>query len=146
MHNATYFTFTYFFLGILELLNISWTLTKTCNTHKGCSCQKKKNRLIRILALSFDGKDCSPPLRLLRGSWSLHTGSQVQEVRDLSWIPHLSSVCSSRPKNNINKIINFKRQLLLYKLRNIYSIVTHDSYPRRAYDLHSSDHVERWRA
>lgn len=77
---------------------------------------------------------------------SLHAGSQVQEVRDLSWIPHLSSVCSSRPKNNIKKIINFKRQLLLYKLRNIYSIVMHDSYPRRAYDLHSSDNVKRWRA
>lgn len=111
MHKTTCFIFTYSFLDILEFLNILWTLTKSHNTHKGYSCQK--NRLIRILALGFDSKNCSLPLLLLRGrcgSLFWFTGTRIQR---LELDPHFSSVFSKRPMNNIKKTINFKRQLLL---------------------------------
>lgn len=110
-----YFIFTYSFLDILELLNISRTLTKSIQHSQGLSLPK--NRLIRILALGFDGKDRSLLLLLLRRRFEplfWFTGGNP------SWIPHLSNVLSNRPKNSIKKIINFKKQLPLCKLRIIY--------------------------
>ena len=64
-----------------------------------------KNRLIRILALGFDGNDCSLFLLLQRRFEPLFwfPGS------DLSWSPHLSNVFSNGLKKSIRKIINFKR-------------------------------------
>lgn len=115
MHKTMCFIFTYSFLDILELLNISRTLTKNVQHSQGLDLPK--NRLIRILALGFDGKDCSLLVLLLRRRleplfW--FTGG------NLSWIPHLSNALSKRPKNSIKKIINFRRQLPLCKLRSIY--------------------------
>ena len=95
-----------------------------------------KNRLIKILALGFDGKCCSLLLLLLRRFEPLFgfTGGNS------SWSSHLSN----RPKNSIKNIINFKSQLLFCKfVHSLRRIVTHGSYPVRAYSLLSSNNMRR---
>lgn len=91
MHKATYFIFTFSFPDILELLNISWTLTKKYNTDKAIVAKKQNktkqnNRLIGILALGFDSKDCSLPLCLLRGRCGSLFGFIGTRVQRLAWI------------------------------------------------------------